>query len=195
MIETLGWHKDQWLDIDRIFIAANNRGLKFADGIFETILIKENKPILFDEHLKRLEKSSKILNINLKINKLTLRQLIHDGIKKLSLKNDQFASVRINYSRGINEGRTLTINSTSDHFLNYLIDAFNTLYEEGDTNPKMMSIGLHCRLIGRPGRFQSLKKFIQHISSYNDIWIAKRVDIARFWIKNFPFKEENSNDK
>ena len=45
MIETLGWHKDKWLDIDRIFIAANNRGLKFADGIFETILIKENKPI------------------------------------------------------------------------------------------------------------------------------------------------------
>ena len=45
MIETLGWHKDQWLDIERIFIAANNRGLKFADGIFETILIKENKPI------------------------------------------------------------------------------------------------------------------------------------------------------
>ena len=114
MIETLGWHKDQWLDIDRIFIAANNRGLKFADGIFETILIKENKPILFDEHLKRLEKSSKILNINLKINKLTLRQLIHDGIKKLSLKNDQFASVRINYSRGTYVGRTLTINSTSE---------------------------------------------------------------------------------
>ena len=48
MIETLGWQKDQWLDIDKIFIAANNRGLKFADGIFETILIKENKPILFD---------------------------------------------------------------------------------------------------------------------------------------------------
>ena len=45
MIETLGWHRDQWVDIDRIFIAANNRGLKFADGIFETILIKENKPI------------------------------------------------------------------------------------------------------------------------------------------------------
>jgi len=46
MIETLGWHKDQWLDIDRKFIAANNRGLKFADGILETILIKEKKPIL-----------------------------------------------------------------------------------------------------------------------------------------------------
>ena len=112
MIETLGWYKDEWLDIDRIFIAANNRGLKFADGIFETILIKENKPILFDEHLKRLEKSSEILNINLKINKLSLRQLVNDGIKKLSLKNDQFASVRINYSRGTNVGRKLTIDST-----------------------------------------------------------------------------------
>ena len=87
MIETLGWHKNEWLDIDRIFIAANNRGLKFADGIFETILIKENQPVLFDEHLKRLEKSSKILNINLRINNLSLRQLVNDGIKKLSLKN------------------------------------------------------------------------------------------------------------
>ena len=112
MSATLGWHKNKWLDIDKIFIAANNRGLKFADGIFETILIKKNKPILFDEHLKRLEKSSKILNINLKINKLTLMQIITDGIRKLSLNNDQFASVRINYSRGNNEGRTLKINST-----------------------------------------------------------------------------------
>ena len=112
MRTTLGWYKDQWLDIDRILIAANNRGLKFADGIFETILIKRNKPILFNEHLKRLEKSSKILNINLKINQLTLRELINDGIRKLSLTNDQFASVRINYSRGINRGRRLTIDST-----------------------------------------------------------------------------------
>ena len=114
MIETLGWYKHQWLDIDKILIAANNRGLKFADGIFETILNKENKLILFDEHLKRLEKSSKIVNINLKISKLTLRQIIQDGIRKLSLKNDQFASVRINYSRGTNEGRALTIDSTSE---------------------------------------------------------------------------------
>tara|TARA_B100000902_G_scaffold114070_1_gene115169 strand:- start:805 stop:1632 length:828 start_codon:yes stop_codon:yes gene_type:complete len=112
MRAALGWYKDQWLDIDKILISANNRGLKFADGIFETILIKRKIPILFDEHLERLEKSSKILNINLKINKLTLRELINDGIRKLSLRNDQLASVRINYSRGANEGRKLTIKST-----------------------------------------------------------------------------------
>lgn len=112
MRENLGWYKDQWLDIDKILISANNRGLKFGDGIFETILIKKNKPILLDEHLKRLEKSSKLLDINLKINELTLKRLINNGIKKLSLKNDQFASVRINYSRGTNEGRKITIDST-----------------------------------------------------------------------------------
>ena len=112
MKATLGWYKDQWLDIDQILISANNRGLKFGDGIFETILIKQNKPVLFDEHFQRLKKSSKILNINLKINKSTLKQTISDGIKKLSLTNDQFASVRINYSRGTNKGRTLNTNCT-----------------------------------------------------------------------------------
>ena len=112
MRESLGWYKDQWLDIDKILISANNRGLKFGDGIFETILIKKNKPILFDEHLKRLEKSSKHLDINLKINELTLKKLINDGIRKLNLKKDQFASVRINLSRGANKGRTLKVNST-----------------------------------------------------------------------------------
>ncbi len=112
MKATLGWYKYQWLDIDKILISGNNRALKFADGIFETILIKGNKPVLFDEHLQRLEKSGKILNINLKIKKFSLRNLINDGIRKLELKNDEFASVRINYSRGSNEGRGLTINST-----------------------------------------------------------------------------------
>ena len=112
MKATLGWYKNEWLDIDKIFISANDRGLKFGDGIFETILIRNNKPILLDEHLKRLEETSKLLNINFKINKSTLKKLINDGIVKLSLRNDQFGSVRINYSRGANIGRTLNIDST-----------------------------------------------------------------------------------
>ena len=70
------------------------------------------------------------------------------------------------------------------------MDTFNTLYNEGSTHPKMMSIGLHCRLIGRPGRFQSLKKFIEHIINFDNIWITKRVDIAKYWIKNFPYDGE-----
>ena len=112
MKANLGWYKDQWLDIDKILISANNRGLKFGDGIFETILIRKNKPILFDEHFKRLEKSSKLLKIELKIKKLTLKKLINDGIRMLSLENDQYGSIRINISRGDNKGRQLKINHT-----------------------------------------------------------------------------------
>ena len=110
---SIGWYKNQWLDINNIFISATDRGLKFGDGIFETILIKHNKPILFDEHIKRLEKTSKILNINLKLNKLNLKRIINEGITKLSLKDNEFGSVRLNYSRGTNKGRSLKINSTS----------------------------------------------------------------------------------
>ena len=110
---SIGWYKNQWLDINNIFISATDRGLKFGDGIFETILVKHNKPILFDEHIKRLEKSSKILNINLKLNKLNLKRIIDEGITKLSIKDNEFGSVRINYSRGTNKGRSLKINSTS----------------------------------------------------------------------------------
>ena len=110
---SIGWYKNQWLDINNIFISATDRGLKFGDGIFETILIKHNKPILFDEHIKRLEKTSKILNINLKLNKLNIKRIINEGIAKLSLKDNEFGSVRLNYSRGTNKGRSLKINSTS----------------------------------------------------------------------------------
>ena len=110
---SIGWYKNQWLDINNIFISATDRGLKFGDGIFETILIKHNKPILFDEHIKRLEKTSKILNINLKLNKLNLKRIINEGIAKLSLKDNEFGSVRLNYSRGTNKGRSLKINSSS----------------------------------------------------------------------------------
>ena len=75
--------------------------------------------------------------------------------------------------------------NTGDHFYSYLKDSFDTLYEEGRTNPKMMSVGLHCRIIGKPGRVQSLKKFLDYILKHEDIWICKRVDIAKHWIKNY----------
>ena len=78
--------------------------------------------------------------------------------------------------------------NTGDHFFTYLKDSFDTLYEEGKTNPKMMSVGLHCRLVGRPGRIQSLKRFLEYVLSHEDVWICKRIDIAKHWIKNYPIK-------
>ena len=81
----------------------------------------------------------------------------------------------------------------SDQFLTYLRDAFDTLYEEGASRPKMMSIGLHCRLIGRPGRFQALKKFLDYVMGHDDVWICRRADIARHWHDNHPFDGNPKN--
>ena len=75
--------------------------------------------------------------------------------------------------------------NTGDHFYTYLKDSFDALYEEGKTHPKMMSVGLHCRIIGKPGRIQALKKFLDYIKKQKNVWICKRVDIAKHWIKNY----------
>ena len=75
--------------------------------------------------------------------------------------------------------------NTGDHFFTYLKDSFDVLYEEGKTSPKMMSIGLHCRLIGKPGRIQSLKKFLDYVLKHEDVWLCKRIDVAKHWIKNY----------
>ncbi|RZO62380.1 MAG: allantoinase PuuE [Candidatus Pelagibacterales bacterium] len=75
--------------------------------------------------------------------------------------------------------------NTGDHFYTYLKDSFDALYEEGKNFPKMMSVGLHCRLIGKPGRIQSLKKFLDYVLKHEDVWICKRIDIAKHWIKNY----------
>jgi putative urate catabolism protein len=69
----------------------------------------------------------------------------------------------------------------SDGFFAYLRDSFDYLYEEGATAPKMMSVGLHCRLAGRPGRATGLAKFLDHIAKFDRVWVATRLDIARHW--------------
>ncbi len=68
-----------------------------------------------------------------------------------------------------------------DQFFTYLKDAFDVLYAEGETAPKMLSVGLHCRLSGRPGRAASLARFLDYVQSHPKVWICRRVDIARHW--------------
>ena len=75
--------------------------------------------------------------------------------------------------------------NSGNQFYAYLKDSFDALYEEGNYAPKMMSVGLHCRLVGRPGRIQSLKKFLDYVLQHKDVWICKRIDIANHWIKNY----------
>jgi OHCU decarboxylase len=76
--------------------------------------------------------------------------------------------------------------NSGDQFFAYLKDSFDVLYAEGQVAPKMLSIGLHCRLIGRPGRVAALKRFLDYIGSHQHVWLARRIDIARHWILHHP---------
>jgi len=80
--------------------------------------------------------------------------------------------MRFATSQGFNSG---------DQFFAYLRDSFDVLYAEGAWAPKMMSIGLHCRLVGRPGRIAALTRFLDHVQRHDKVWLCRRIDIARHW--------------
>ena len=77
--------------------------------------------------------------------------------------------------------------SHGDEFFEYLRDAFDVHYAEGSEHPSMMSIGMHCRLLGRPGRMRALQRFLDHVQAHDKVWVARRLDIARHWKKAHPF--------
>ncbi len=79
--------------------------------------------------------------------------------------------------------------SAPSGFYEYLKDAFDVLYHEGRRAPKMMSVGLHCRLAGRPGRAAALARFLDYVQGHDRVWVARRADIARHWHKVHPFKQ------
>lgn len=82
--------------------------------------------------------------------------------------------------------------NSGDQFFSYLKDAFDVLYEEGSTQPKMLSVGLHCRLVGRPARMAALKRFIEYVQSHDKVWLATREEIAKHWQANFPYQPQTS---
>lgn len=77
--------------------------------------------------------------------------------------------------------------NAGDQFYTYLKDTFDMLYQEGASAPKMMSIGLHCRLAGRPGRAAALARFLDYVSGHDQVWVTRRIDIARHWQQHFPY--------
>jgi len=77
--------------------------------------------------------------------------------------------------------------SHGDEFFQYLRDAFDLHYAEGDDRPSMMSIGMHCRILGRPGRMRALQRFLDHVQAHDRVWVARRIDIARHWQHCHPF--------
>lgn len=97
----------------------------------------------------------------------------------------------IPYTLDTNDMRFATAQgfNSGDQFFSYLKDSFDVLYAEGAAGaPKMLSIGLHCRLVGRPGRAAALARFLDYVKGHEKVWLARRIDIARHWAKTYPFK-------
>jgi len=113
---------------------------------------------------------------------LPLWQLVEtaDGARKPHLV--------VPYTLDANDMRFATAQgfNSGEQFFHYLRDSFDVLYAEGARAPKMMSVGLHCRLVGRPGRFRALQRFLDHVQQHEDVWICRRIDIARHWIARHP---------
>jgi putative urate catabolism protein len=108
--------------------------------------------------------------------------------------NNDKGHLVIPYTLDTNDMRFSTMQgfNSGEQFYQYLKDAFDTLYAEGEEAPKMLSIGLHCRLIGRPARIAALERFIQYAKSHDNVWFSRRIDIAKHWHEKHPYNPESA---
>ncbi len=110
------------------------------------------------------------------------------------LKGNSRSQLVIPYTLDTNDMRFAAVQgfNSGDQFYTYLKDAFDVLYAEGKAGaPKMLNVGLHCRLVGRPGRAASLQRFIDYVKSHDKVWLARRIDIAEHWMKTHPYTEKH----
>lgn len=98
----------------------------------------------------------------------------------------------IPYTADVNDMRFATLQgfNSGDQFFAYLKDSFDVLYEEGRTAPRMMSVGLHCRLAGRPGRAAALGRFLDYVRQRDKVWLCRRIEIAEHWLAHHPLKDD-----
>ena len=116
MTKNIGWQNHHWQDINDIQIPIRDRGVKFSDALFETILIKNNKPIFLNEHLTRFQETLNLLYFDIQLDNQLIEKIISEGIFKLNLNENEYGCIRINYSRGINIDRSIKIKLINTNF-------------------------------------------------------------------------------
>jgi len=106
------------------------------------------------------------------------------------LKPDGQPQLIVPYTLDANDMRFATAQgfNSGEQFYSYLKDSFDVLYEEGRRTPRMLSVGLHCRIAGRPGRLAALDRFLEYVSARPNVWITRRIDIARHWLSRHPHR-------
>jgi putative urate catabolism protein len=110
-----------------------------------------------------------------------------DDLPYWNFLNDR-AQLMVPYTLDANDMRFATPQgfNSGEQFYQYLKDSFDVLYNEGETSPKMMSVGLHCRLAGRPGRAAAVARFLDYVQNFDQVWLCRRIEIAQHWITEFP---------
>ena len=99
------------------------------------------------------------------------------------------------YSLATNDGKYVDTTGNAAQWFEFIRDAFDMLYKEGATHPKMMSIGMHMRLVGHPSRAAGLERVLDHVMAHNDVWIARRIEIARHWQHIYPYSGKGLNEQ
>ncbi len=104
------------------------------------------------------------------------------------------AHLIVPYSLTNNDGKFATVAGTGDQWFSFVRDAFDMLYREGRQHPKMMSVGLHMRIVGHPARAAGLERLLDHMKKHDGVWITRRIDIARHWIATHPYPGHGLNE-
>jgi peptidoglycan/xylan/chitin deacetylase (PgdA/CDA1 family) len=99
------------------------------------------------------------------------------------------------YSLATNDAKYVATTGNAAQWFEFIRDAFDMLYKEGATHPKMMSIGMHMRLVGHPSRAAGLERVLDHVMAHNDVWIARRIEIARHWQHIYPYSGKGLNEQ
>jgi putative urate catabolism protein len=132
-------------------------------------------------HRLALEEGGFIYNADSYADDLPYWSFVHDTPQLMVPYTLDANDMRFATPQGFNSG---------EQFYQYLKDSFDVLYAEGETSPKMMSVGLHCRLAGRPGRAAAVARFLDYVQHFDQVWLCRRIDIAQHWIKEFPHSKQ-----
>ncbi|TMM47096.1 allantoinase PuuE [Colwellia ponticola] len=173
-------HGYRWIDYQKVSIETEREHLKKAIAIHEEMTGEKPK----GWYLGRMSENTRQLVID-------EGSFLYDADSYADdlpyyVEGNEKPHLIVPYTLDINDMRFASPQgfNSGDQFFSYLKDSFDTLYAEGADAPKMMSIGLHCRIIGRPGRFASLVRFLDYIEQFDDVWVCRRQDIAEHWLKH-----------
>ena len=188
-------HGYRWIDYQKVPIETESEHLKKAIKIHQEMTGEKPKGFYLgrmSEHTRQLviEEGSFLYDADSYADDLPYyfddKSVDGKSVEDRNVEGKNKLHLIVPYSLDVNDMRFASPQgfNSGDQFYCYLKDTFDTLYDEGAEAPKMMSIGLHCRIIGRPGRFASLVKFLNYIEQFDDVWVCRRQDIAKHWLKH-----------